>query len=122
MRRREFIRFFSSTVVAWPLAVRAEQPDRMRRIGVLMSVPQSDPEAKAWLGAFSEGLQLGWTVGRNIRLDYRWAAPFDAESRQRVGKELVALQPDLILSQSTPTTVTLLHQTRTVPIIFANVA
>ena len=102
MRRREFIRFFSSTVVAWPLAVRAEQPDRLRRIGVLMSVPESDPEAQAWLGAFSEGLQhLGWTAGHNIRLDYRWAAPVDAESRQRVSKELVALQPDLVLTQNT---------------------
>ena len=122
MRRREFIRFFSSTVVAWPLAVRAEQPDRMRRIGVLMSVANSDPEAQAWLSAFSEGLQqLGWTACRNIRLDYRWAAPFDAESRQRVAKELVALQPDLILAQNTVSTASRLQETRSIPIIFANV-
>src|SRR6267378_4308252 len=94
LKRREFITLLGGAAAAWPLAARAQQPDRMRRIGVLMSVPENDPEAQAWLGAFSEGLQqLGWTAGRNIRLDYRWAASFDAESRQRVGKELVALQP-----------------------------
>jgi hypothetical protein len=103
MRRRDFITRIGAATAAWPLAARAQQPDRVRRIAVLMSVPESDPEAQHWLGAFSEGLQqLGWTAGRNIRLDYRWAAPFDAESRQRVAKELVALQPDLILSHVTP--------------------
>jgi|SRR6516165_9288469 putative ABC transport system substrate-binding protein len=84
IRRRQFIRLLGAAA-AWPLAVRAQQPEQVRRIGVLMSVPENDPEAQAWLGTFSEGLQqLGWTAGRNIRLDYRWAAPFDAESRQRV--------------------------------------
>jgi putative ABC transport system substrate-binding protein len=122
MRRREFITLVGGSAVVWPLAGRAQQPERVRGIGVLMSVPQSDPEAKAWLGAFSEGLQqLGWTVGRNIRLDYRWAAPFDAESRQRVGKELVALQPDLILAQNTVSTASILQETRSIPVIFANV-
>ena len=102
MKRREFITLLGGAVAAWPLAARAQQPDQVRRIGVLMSVPENDAEAQVWLGTFSEGLQqLGWTVGRNIRLDYRLAAPFDAESRQRVGKELVALQPDLILRQNT---------------------
>ena len=102
MRRREFITLIGGTAAAWPLAARAQQPDGMRRIGVLMSVSESDPEAQAWLSAFSEGLQqLGWTACRNIRLDYRWAAPVDAESRQRVSKELVALQPDLVLTQNT---------------------
>jgi ABC transporter substrate binding protein len=109
-------------VAAWPLAARAQQPDRVRRIAVLMSVPESDPEAQHWLGAFSEGLQrVGWTAGRNIRLDYRWAAPFDAESRQRVAKELVALQPDLILAQNTVSTASILQETRSIPVIFANV-
>src|SRR5262249_52526260 len=89
---------------------------------VLMSVPENDPEAQAWLGTFSEGLQqLGWAAGHNIRLDYRWAAPFDAESRQRVGKELVALQLDLILAQNTVSTASILQETRSIPIIFANV-
>ena len=122
MRRRDFISLIGGAAAAWPLAARAQQPDRVRRIGVLMSVPESDPEAQGWLGAFSEGLQqLGWTAGRNIRLDYRWAAPFDAESRQRVGKELVALQPDLILTQNTVSTASILQETRSIPIIFANV-
>jgi hypothetical protein len=78
VKRREFITVLGGTA-AWPLAARAQQTDRMRRIGVLMSVPESDPEAQDWLGAFSEGLQqVGWTAGRNIQLDYRWAPPFDA--------------------------------------------
>ena len=122
MQRREFITLIGGAAVAWPLAARAQQPDQVRRIGVLMSVPESDPEAQVWLGAFDEGLQqLGWTTGRNIRLDYRWAAPTNAESRQRAAKELVALQPDLILSQNTVGTASLLQETRSIPIIFANV-
>jgi putative ABC transport system substrate-binding protein len=91
----------------------------MRRIGVLMAVPENDHEYQAFLAAFREGLQkLGWAEGRNIRIDTRWAA-LDAEAMQRFAKELVALQPDLIVSQSTPTTASLLQQTRTIPIIFA---
>jgi putative ABC transport system substrate-binding protein len=71
MRRRDFIKVLAGTGLIWPVVARAQQPERVRRIGVLMSVPQSDPEAQAWLGAFSEGLQqLGWTAGRDIRLDY----------------------------------------------------
>jgi putative ABC transport system substrate-binding protein len=121
LKRREFITLLGGAA-AWPVAARAQQPDQVRRIGVLMSVPENDPEAQAWLGTFSEGLQqLGWTAGRNIRLDYRWAAPFDAESRQRVGKELVALQPELILTQNTVSTASILQETRSIPIIFANV-
>jgi putative tryptophan/tyrosine transport system substrate-binding protein len=85
LKRREFITLLGGAAT-WPIAARAQQRERMRRIGVLMSVAESDPEAQDWLGAFSEGLQqLGWMAGRNIRLDYRWATPFDAESRQRVG-------------------------------------
>ena len=91
----------------------------MRRIGVLMAVAENDHEYQAFLAAFREGLQkLGWAEGRNIRIDTRWAA-LDAEAMQRFAKELVALQPDLIVSQSTPTTASLLQQTRTIPIIFA---
>jgi len=122
MKRRQFITLVGGAAVSWPLAARAQQPDRVRRIAVLMSVPESDPEAQHWLGAFSEGLQrVGWTAGRNIRLDYRWAAPFDAESRQRMAKELVALQPDLILAQNTVSTASILQETRSIPVIFANV-
>jgi putative ABC transport system substrate-binding protein len=107
-------------MVALPIAARAQQPDRMRRIGVLMGFAESDSEAQAWIAAFREGIQkLGWAEGRNIRIDMRWAAPRDVEARQRFAKELVALQPDLILASTTPPTAALLQQTRTIPIIFA---
>src|SRR6266487_6109107 len=76
MRRREFIRLLGGATVVWPLAAHAQQPDRMRRIGVLMGYPESDSEAQAYIAAFREGLQkLGWAEGRNIRIDYRWATP-----------------------------------------------
>ena len=94
----------------------------MRRIGVLMGYAEGDVEGQSYLAAFREGLQkLGWTDGRNIRIDYRWGA-LDAESLQRFAKELVALQPDLILAQGTTTTAALMQQTRTIPIVFALVA
>jgi putative ABC transport system substrate-binding protein len=122
MKRREFITLLGGAAVAWPLAARAQQADRMRRIGVLMGYGENDSEAQAWVAAFREGLQkLGWTEGRNIRIDTRWAAA-DAEAMQRFAQELVAPQPDLILSQVTPTTAALLQQTRTIPIVFAMVA
>src|SRR5262249_19176221 len=123
MRRREFIALLGSGVTGWPLAARAQQADRMRRIGVLMGYPESDSEAQTKIAAFRDGLQkLGWTKGRNTRIDTRWATPADAESMERFAKELVALQPDLILSSTTPTTAALLQQTRTIPIVFATVA
>jgi putative ABC transport system substrate-binding protein len=107
---------------ASPLAAHAQQSDRVRRIGVLMGYAESDSEAQAQIAAFRDGLQkLGWREDRNIRIDTRWARPDDADSMQRFAKELVALQPDLILSHTTPTTAALLQQTRTIPIIFANV-
>src|SRR5438128_6362325 len=122
MQRREFISLLAGATAAWPLTARAQQPERVRRIGVLMAFAESDPEGQASVAAFREGLQkLGWTDGRNIRIDTRWAG-LDAEAMQRFAKELVALQPDLILSSSTPTTAALLQQTRTIPIIFAIVA
>jgi putative tryptophan/tyrosine transport system substrate-binding protein len=121
MQRREFIALFGSTA-AWPLAARAQQPERMRRIGVLMAVAENDAQYQANLAVFREGLQqVGWTEGRNIRIDVRWAA-LDVEAMQRLAKDLVALQPDLILSNNTPTTAALLQQTRTIPIIFATIA
>ena len=123
MRRREFITLLGGAATIWPLAARAQQPERMRRIGVLMGFPENDLEAQACVAAFREGLQkLGWVEDRNIRFDTRWATPDDAEARQRFAKELVALQPDLILSHLTPTTAALLQQTRTIPIVFAMVA
>jgi putative tryptophan/tyrosine transport system substrate-binding protein len=119
LRRREFITLLGSAT-AWPLAAHAQQPDRVRRIGVLMGYAESDRQGQAYIAAFREGLQkLGWTEGRDIRIDFRWAAASDMESMQRFAKDLVALQPDLILSNNTPTTATLLQQTHTIPIIFA---
>jgi putative ABC transport system substrate-binding protein len=123
IQRREFITLLGGAAAAWPLAARAQQPDRIRRICVLMGYPENDSEAQAYLSAFRDGLQkLGWTENRNVRIDTRWTTPGDADSIQRFAKELVALQPDLILSNTTPTTVALLQQTRTIPIIFAMVA
>jgi putative tryptophan/tyrosine transport system substrate-binding protein len=122
MRRREFITLLSGAACAWPLAARAQQSDRIPRIGVLMGVVESRP-AEASLGAFREGLQtLGWTDGHNVRIDPRWVPPGNVEALQRGAKELVAMQPDLILSHTTPTTAALLQQTRSIPIIFAFVS
>ena len=121
MRRRKFLTLVGAAV-AWPIAARAQQPDRMRRIGVLMGFAESDREGQAFVAAFREGLQkLGWAEGRNVRIDYRWTA-LDPELIERFAKELVALQPDLILTQSTPATAELLQQTRTIPIVFGLVA
>ena len=121
MRRRELITLLCGAAV-WPLAARAQQPERMRRIGVLMGYAENDWEAQAWVAAFRDALQkLGWTEGRNVRIDTRWSRA-DTEMMKRFAQELVALQPDLILSQVTPTTAALLQQTRTIPIVFAMVA
>jgi putative ABC transport system substrate-binding protein len=121
MRRREFITLLSGAAAGWPLATHAQQPDVVRRIGVLMAMAEGDREAQAFVGAFREGLQkLGWTDGRNIRFDTRWAA--EVKLMQPFAKELIALQPDLILANNTPTTAAVLQETRAIPIIFAVVA
>ena len=122
LKRREFITLLGGAAAAWPLAARAQQPERMRRIGVLMSLAADDPEAQARLAAFLQGLQqLGWTDGRNVRIDYRWAAG-DADRIRRYAAELVALAPDVILASGSPSVAALLQATRTVPIVFAHVA
>ena len=122
MRRREFLKLVGGSAVAWPLVARAQQPERIRRIGVLMGYAESDRQGQANVAAFRMGLQkLGWTEGRNVAIEYRWAAA-EADLVQRFAKELVALQPDLILTQNTPITAAVLQQTRTIPIIFANVS
>jgi putative ABC transport system substrate-binding protein len=122
MKRRQFITLLGGAVAAWPLAARAQQPSGMRRIGMLMAVAENDRQYQAFVAAFRDGLQkLGWVDGRNIQIDNRWAA-LDMDVMQRLAKELVALQPDLILSNNTPTTAALLQQTRTIPIVFAVVA
>jgi putative ABC transport system substrate-binding protein len=122
MRRREFITLLTGAA-AWPLAARAQQGSGMRRVGVLMGWPETDPEAQSELASFVRELEkLGWAEGRNLRTDTRWWMPADPESTHRFAKELVTLQPDLILSQTTPTTAALLQETRTIPIVFAIVS
>ena len=107
--------------MAWPLTARAQQPERMRRIGVLMSLAADDPEGQARLTAFLQGLQqLGWTDGRNVRIDTRWGAG-DADHIRGYAAELVALAPDVILASGTSTMGPLLQATRTVPIVFTQV-
>src|SRR6476620_5419318 len=114
--RRELLAALGAAAT-WPLAARAQQGERMRRIGVFMPLAADDPIGQARIAALREGLEkLGWTEGRNIRIDTRWTSTGDVESMQRFAKELVALQPDLIVTQSTPITATLLQETRTIPI------
>jgi putative ABC transport system substrate-binding protein len=123
MQRREFIGLIGGAATAWPLAARAQQSGGMKIIGVLMGYAESDGEGQDFVAAFREALQkLGWVEGRNIRIDTRWTASNDAEARQRFAKELVALQPDLIVAFSTPMTAAILQQTRTIPIIFTTVS
>src|SRR6516225_10682024 len=102
MRRREFITLVGGAAV-WPLAVRAQQTKRMRRIGVLMPLSANDPEAQARVAAFLQGLQeLGWSVGSNVTIDIRWSADNNADAR-KYATELIALAPDVILASATPT-------------------
>ena len=122
MRRREFITLIGGAAAAWPLAARAQQGERVRRVGVLMGFDENDPGAKGWLSGFMRGLaELGWTDGRNVRMDVRWAAG-NPDRMRTFAKELVDLQSDVILSQTTPVTAALHRETRTIPIIFVMVA
>ncbi|MGA8692587.1 MAG: ABC transporter substrate-binding protein [Xanthobacteraceae bacterium] len=121
MRRREFVTLLGGATFALPLTARAQQPDRMRRIGVLMSVAADDPEGQARIAAFLQGLQqLGWTDGRNVRIDTRWAAG-SADDVPKYAAELVALTPDVILGAGSFTVGPLLRATRSVPIVFVHV-
>jgi putative ABC transport system substrate-binding protein len=121
MKRREFITLLGGAA-AWPVAARAQQPDRMRRIGVLMNLAADDAEGQARIAAFVQALQrLGWSDGRNVRIDYRWAAG-DAGRFRKYAEELLALLPDVILASATPSVQALQQATRTVPIVFAIVA
>jgi len=118
VKRREFIALVGGAALAGPLAARAQQPDRMRRIGVLMPSATEDSEAKARVAAFLQGLQeLGWTDGRNIRIEYRWGSG-DARRVPKYAEELVALAPDVILAQGSSTAGPLLQATRAIPIVF----
>jgi putative ABC transport system substrate-binding protein len=119
LQRRKFIGLLGGAA-AWPLAAHGQQGGHTRRIGVLMPYDEADREGQAFVEAFRAELQkVGWTEGRNIHIDYRWATPGHAKSREQFAKELVELQPDLVLTQSTPTVAALMQQTRTIPIVFA---
>ena len=117
MKRREFITLLGGAAATWPLAARAQQSERMRRIGVLLSLA-SDPEGKANLSGLTQGLaELGWIDGRNLRMEVRWGGG-DVDRIRTFAKELVALQPDVIVAQGTPVTAALQRETRTIPIVF----
>ena len=121
LRRREFIAGLGGAA-AWPLAARAQPGDRVRRIGVLMSGGESDPVVEARVSAFTQALaQLGWTDSRDVRMDLRWAGG-DPNRIRALAQELVGLQPDIILTYTTPPTRAVQRETRTIPIVFANLA
>jgi putative tryptophan/tyrosine transport system substrate-binding protein len=120
-RRREFIAGLGSTA-AWPVAGRAQQGERVRRIGFLMSFDENDPEGKPRYSAFTQALaDLGWTVGGNLRMEVRWGGG-DTNRMRALAQELVGLQPDIILAHATPATVAVQQETRTIPIVFVNVS
>jgi ABC-type uncharacterized transport system substrate-binding protein len=117
--RREFITLLGGAAVAWPLAAQAEQAGRMRRIGVLLPASADDADYQSWVGAFQQALaQLGWTIGRNVRIEVRWSGG-KADEARRYATELAALAPDVILAHGTSTVRPLLQTTRSVPIVFA---
>jgi putative tryptophan/tyrosine transport system substrate-binding protein len=119
LRRREFIAGIGSAA-AWPLGARAQQSDRVRRIGVLIAGDENDPLEKARISAFTQALaDFGWTEGRNVRMDLRWQGD-DINRIRALAHELVGLQPDIILTVGTPATVALQRETRTIPIVFAS--
>jgi len=122
MRRREFIALLGGAVAAWPLTGRAQQSERTRRIGVLMNLTENDPETQARRAAFLQALQeLGWSEGRNLKIDYRWGMG-DPDRHRKNAVELVALAPDVILAHGSPIMRPLLRVTRSVPIVFVSVA
>jgi ABC-type uncharacterized transport system substrate-binding protein len=123
LKRREFITLLGGAAAAWPLAARAQQGERMRRIGVLTAGPlPDDQDARANIAAFVEGLQqLGWVDGRNVRIDYRWGLG-QADTIRRQAADLAALAPDVILSSGTASLAQLMQATAAVPIVFVNVS
>ena len=122
--RREFITLLGcAAAAAWPLAVRGQQGERVRRIGVLMPWDENDPFWKTRLSVFTQALaDLGWTVGRNVRMDLRWTAGGDGNRIRALAQELVGSQPDIIVTNSTPAAAAVQRETQTIPIVFANVS
>ena len=122
MRRRQFITLLGGAA-AWPLAVRAQQGDRVRRIGVLMPLYENDPVAKTYVSAFTQALAgLGWTDSRNVRLDIRWATRAGINRMRALAQELVGLRPDIVVTAGIPETVAIQRETRTIPIVFSAVS
>ena len=122
MNRRAFIGLLSGAATAWPLAARAQQPERMRRIGVLMALFEDDPDSRPRVEAFQQGLEkLGWTLGRNVRIDYRWARG-DLEGTRAAVAELMRLPLDVILTEGTPNLRLLRQGTSSIPIVFTVVS
>jgi putative ABC transport system substrate-binding protein len=122
MQRREFISLLGSAAVAWPITARAQQPDRMRRIGVLLGLAADDPEGQARIGAFLQALrQLGWTDGRNIQILLRFTNG-DADRARTYAAELVSLAPDVVLTSGASTVGSILQAIRTVPVVFVGAA
>jgi putative tryptophan/tyrosine transport system substrate-binding protein len=122
MRRRDFITLVAGTTAAWPLTAQAQQPERMRRIGILLPAASDDAEFQARVGAFLQGLQqAGWSIGHNVRIETRWAG-IKANDIRRHAAELAALAPDVILAHGSSTVGPLLQATRTVPIVFSVLA
>jgi putative ABC transport system substrate-binding protein len=118
MRRREFIKVIAGSGFAWPLIAHAQQGERMRTVGVLMNFAADDPEGPPRAAALAQGMQeLGWTVGRNLRIEYRWSAG-DAEANRGNAAELVALPPDVIIAGASPAMMALQQATSTVPVVF----
>jgi ABC-type uncharacterized transport system substrate-binding protein len=115
--RREVIAALGGAAAAWPLAARAQQPDRMRQVGVIVGLAEDDPEAKARFAGFRQAFEkLGWSEGRNVRFNYRYA-PAGARV-QTLARELIALQPEVILAQGTPISAALKQETSTIPVVF----
>jgi putative ABC transport system substrate-binding protein len=118
MKRRAFIKLLGGAAASWPFAARAQQGDRIRRIGVLMAVAENDQLAQPWVMALQSGLEkLGWQLGRNLRIEYRWTAG-NLERMRTSAAELVSLTPDLLVAGNTPTAAALQRETRSIPIVF----
>jgi putative ABC transport system substrate-binding protein len=123
LRRREFVTLLGGAAAAWPLAARAQQPDRMRRIGKLMAATEDHPETKPRLAAFRQGLKkLGWSERRNVRIDARFTAAANSDQARVLAKELVTLQPDVIVAHSTPIAAAFQRESGTIPIVFLSVS
>ena len=121
MRRRDFITLVGGAAVAWPLSAGAQQSDLIRRVGVLTPYSEDNPDAALRVTALRQGLlKLGWEQGRNVQFEHRWGAS-DAEAIYKFARELVDLRPDVILTDTTPVTAGVLHETRTIPVVFVQV-